>query len=69
MTNARVPESRMTVVGREEVKSKESTTSCREREKKEKKKKKDKGKAITHLCDVCVRVREVYCSIVWSDAC
>lgn len=44
----------MTVVGREEVKSKESTTSCREREKKEKKKKNDKGKAITHLCDVCV---------------
>lgn len=49
----------MTVVGREEVKSKESTTSCREREKKkEKKKKKDKGKAITHLCDVCVCERE-----------
>lgn len=51
----------MTVVGREEVKSKESTTSCREREreKKKKKKKKDKGKAITHMCDVCERERGV----------
>lgn len=49
----------MTVVGREEVKSKESTTSCRERERKKRKerKKKDKGKAITHLCDVSERER------------